>query len=268
MPTFQIPNSKFQIPLRGHGAITEQFRRAISKGRLGSTYLFVGPPGVGKRTFAMWLAQSLLCPSRADERLDPCGECPSCQQVAAGSHPDLELVSKPNDKAFIPVELFIGDREHRMREGLCHDISLKPFCGGRKIAIIDDADYLNEEGANCLLKTLEEPPPASLIVLIGTSEQRQLPTIRSRCQVIRFAALSGEDVAQLLVETGVTQDPQEAERWAQLGAGSIRRAMDLSAPEFTDFREQLLRQFAGSPRSLLGMALEVNAFVEQAGRRR
>ena len=77
-----------------------------------------------------------------------------------------------------------------MREGLCHDIALKPFRGGRKIAIIDDADYLNQEGANCLLKTLEEPPEKSVIILIGTSQQRQLPTIRSRCQIVRFAPLS------------------------------------------------------------------------------
>ena len=73
-----------------------------------------------------------------------------------------------------------------MREGLCHDISLKPYSGRRKVAVIDDADYLNQEGANALLKTLEEPPPKSLLILIGTSEQRQLPTIRSRCRRLRW----------------------------------------------------------------------------------
>ena len=81
--------------------------------------------------------------------MDPCGECPGCVQVAAGTHPDLILVAKPEDKSFLPLELLIGDKEHRMREGLCHDIGLKPFMGGRKVAIIDDADHLNAEGANC-----------------------------------------------------------------------------------------------------------------------
>ncbi len=74
-----------------------------------------------------------------------------------------------------------------MREGLCHDIALKPFMGGRKVAIIDDADDLNEEGANCLLKTLEEPPPHSVLILIGTSAERQLPTIRSRARRFVFS---------------------------------------------------------------------------------
>ena len=122
-----------------------------------------------------------------------------------GTHPDVHLLARPADKAFIPVELFIGDKEHRMREGLCYDISLKPYSGRRKVAIIDDADYFNKEGANCLLKTLEEPPPKSVLILIGTSEQRQLPTIRSRCQVVRFRPLAESDVAEILVEQGLVR---------------------------------------------------------------
>jgi len=102
------------------------------------------------------------------------------------THPDFYIVEKPADKSSIPLALFVGDDDHRMREGLCHDIGLKPFMGGRKVAIIDDADHLNEEGANCLLKTLEEPPPCSVLILIGTSADKQLPTIRSRCQTIRL----------------------------------------------------------------------------------
>jgi DNA polymerase-3 subunit delta' len=246
--------------------IVEQFRRSLAKGRLASTYLFVGPPGVGKRTFAVWLAQALLCPHAADELLEPCETCPSCQQVAAGTHPDLEVVRKPPEKAFIPVELFIGDREHRMREGLCHNISLKPFSGGRKVAIIDDADHLNQEGANCLLKTLEEPPPTSVIILVGTSEQAQLPTIRSRCQIVRFGLLPREEVTRLLLETGITQDPEEAASLAALGAGSVQRAIALADPEVRSFRDQVLQRFASSPGDLLGFAREVNAFVEQAGK--
>ena len=105
-----------------------------------------------------------------------------------------------------------------MREGLCYDIALKPYSGRRKVAIIDDADYLNKEGANCLLKTLEEPPPKSLLILIGTSEQRQLPTIRSRCQIVRFQPLPEQDVAELLLATGACED---AERWP---GGRRRRA--------------------------------------------
>ena len=191
----------------GHEHVFETFRRALQQRRLASTFLFVGPPGIGKWTTALSLAQALLCESTSPDELQACGACPGCQLVAARTHPDLLLIQKPDDKNFIPVESFIGDREHRMREGLCHDIALKPFRGGRKIAIIDDADYLNQEGANCLLKTLEEPPADSLIILIGTSQQRQLPTIRSRCQIIRFGPLTDVQVATLLADTDLLDDP-------------------------------------------------------------
>ena len=147
--------------VHGHEEIIEQLRRAASRGRLASTMLFLGPPGVGKRTLALALAQALLCEANPEEMLQACGACPGCQLVRAGTHPDLEIVGKPEDRNFIPVETFIGDRQHRMQTGLCHNIALKPFRGGRRIAVIDDADHLNEEGANCLLKTLEEPPPVS-----------------------------------------------------------------------------------------------------------
>ena len=126
----------------GHDDVVERFRRALGRGRLASSFLFVGPEGIGKRSFALKLAQALLCRTRPEQAMDPCGECPACVQVAARTHPDLMVVAKPKDKSFLPLELLIGDKEHRMRRGLCHGIALKPFMGGRKIAIIDDADYL------------------------------------------------------------------------------------------------------------------------------
>src|SRR4029078_2428636 len=103
------------------------------------------------------------------------------------------------------------------------NIALKPYSGRRKVAIIDDADYLNKEGANCLLKTLEEPPPDSLLILIGTSEQRQLPTIRSRCQIVRFQPRAEGDVAELLVAHGLCADPAIARAAAAHADGSLER---------------------------------------------
>ena len=223
----------------GHDELVEQFRRALARRRLASSFLFVGPEGIGKRTFALKLAQALLCQARPEEALDPCGSCPACVQVAAQTHPDLEVVAKPKDKSFLPLELLIGDKEHRMRTGLCHSIALKPFMGGRKVAVIDDADYLNAEGANCLLKTLEEPPPRSVLILIGTSAAKQLPTIRSRCQLIRFRALPAEAVAELLVAQQVVDDPAEAGRLARHAEGSVQRAKELADPELWAFRSQL-----------------------------
>jgi DNA polymerase III delta' subunit len=252
--------------IEGHDDNVDRFRRILASGRMASTFLFVGPPGVGKRTFALKLAQALLCETVAEVELAPCGTCPSCQQVAVETHPDLELISKPSEKSFIPVELFIGDRDHRMREGLCHNISLKPFLGGRKIAIIDDADYLNQEGANCLLKTLEEPPPKSVIILIGSSEQTQLPTIRSRCQIVRFRPLPQPVVASLLLACGVSGDSAEAEQLAALGQGSLKRASRFLDSELREFRAEFIVRLAQLPDRAASLATDVGAFTDAAGK--
>jgi DNA polymerase-3 subunit delta' len=250
----------------GHDAIVEHFRRALQRQRLASSFLFVGPAGVVKRTFAIKFAQALLCERHPEERLDPCEACPTCIQVSAGTHPDLDLIGKPEDKSFIPLELLIGDPEHRRREGLCARIALKPYGGGRKIALIDDADFLNAEGANALLKTLEEPPPRSLLILIGTSPAKQLPTIRSRCQLIRFQPLPSEIVARLLIDQGVTASPAEAERLASLSEGSIERAKGLVDPELGNFRRRLFRELEKGTFDGPRLGRSIAQFVESAGK--
>jgi len=257
------------LGIHGHDEIAQRFQKAIASGRLASTFLFVGPGGIGKRSFAVKLAQALLCETNAEAELTPCGSCPACQQVAADSHPDLELIAKPSNKSFLPIELFIGDREHRMRAGLCHDIALKPFCGGRKIAIIDDADFLNQEGANCLLKTLEEPPPNSVIILVGTSEQKQLPTIRSRCQIVRFHPLSSKVIAKLLcaeVDEIDESDQTRLSQIVQLARGSLQRAIQFADGELLDFRNEFVPRLAVLPDGSIGLASDVGAFVDAAGK--
>jgi DNA polymerase-3 subunit delta' len=252
--------------IREHQPIVDAFRRAAARGRLASTFLFVGPPGVGKRTFALKLAQALLCERNPETQLEPCGDCWSCLHLAAGTHPDLELVNKPADKAFIPVATFIGDDEHRNREGLRQRIALKPMRGRRKVAIIDDADYLNQEGANCLLKTLEEPPPRSVIILIGTSVLRQLPTIRSRSQIVRFAPLSNDSVERLLLEKQLVENRADAAELARLSDGSIERALALADPEVREFRASLLESLGAQPLDSVTLAKTVGTFVDAAGK--
>ena len=252
--------------IRGHDAIAERFRQALARGRLASTFLFVGPAGIGKRAFALQLAQGLLCERAAEERLDPCGQCRSCHQVLAGSHPDVELIGKPADKSFIPVELLIGDKEHRMQEGLLYNISRKPYSGRHKVAILDDADYLNKEGANCLLKTLEEPPPKSLLILLGTSEQRQLPTIRSRCQIVRFQPLAESDVAELLLERRLCDDPATARRAAARSGGSLQLAQLWCDERMAEFRGQLLGLLSRGDFDPLAAAKLIGQFADDAGK--
>lgn len=252
--------------IHGHDDVVERFRRAIGRGRLASSFLFVGPSGIGKRSLALKLAQAMLCRTHPEEALDPCGRCAACVQAAAGTHPDLQLVSKPEGKAEMPLELLIGDPEHRGRRGLCHDLSLKPFMGGRKIAVIDDADDLNVEGANSLLKTLEEPPPRSVLILIGTSEAKQLPTIRSRCQSIRFRPLPDEVVAELLVSRGLVEDAAEARRLAGYSGGSIEQALALVDPGLWTFRADLFRWLARPVLETVRTGRAVLDFVEAAGK--
>ena len=252
--------------IRDHDDLVGRFRLCLSRGRLASTFLFVGRGGIGKRTFARKLAQSLFCERVAEAELDPCETCPACVQAVAGTHPDLELIAKPQDRNVIPVELFIGSGERRGREGLCYNIARKPIAGARKVAVIDDADALGVEGANCLLKMLEEPPPRSVLILIGTSVEKQLPTIRSRCQIIRFQPLSYETVAELLLEQGLAADAAEAGRLARYSDGSLQRAAELTEAPLWEFRTRLLSGLAHSPLRSVQLARDVTAFVDEAGK--
>ena len=172
--------------IRGHDRVVESLRESLAQGRLPHAFLFVGPEGIGKRTFARTFARALLCERAADRTLDPCGVCPGCLQVEAGAHPDLLEVRRPEDKHELPIKVI---------RDLCIDLGMKPARGTRKVAIVDDADDLNDEAANAFLKTLEEPPPGSALILIGTSAEVQLDTIVSRCRVVRFEPLSESDLA-------------------------------------------------------------------------
>ncbi len=257
----------------GHDEIVRRFQRAVTQGKIASTFLFLGPPGIGKRMLAEQLATTLQCEKNDPRLMEPCGKCSSCRQAQSREHPDIIRVSKPEDKAFIPVECFIGPKEARRQSGLCAELAQKPVYQKRKIAIIDDADYLNIEGANSLLKTLEEPPGNSILILIGTSAARQLPTIRSRCQIVRFSPLSADIVERILnekreaelratVEIATAAEkkkgksssakipsvkilPQELiPKIAACSGGSVQNALTLADENFWNFRTEFLKKLA------------------------
>jgi DNA polymerase-3 subunit delta' len=264
--------------IEGHDDVVGRFVAAEARGRIAGTYLFIGPEGIGKGTFAKALARSLVCLAPRPG-LVACGACVSCLQAAAGSHPDIDVVEKPEDRATIPLEAFIGDRENRMREGLCWRILLRPALGNRKVAIILDADHLAEEGANCLLKTLEEPPDGAVIILVGTALERQLPTIRSRSQIVRFAPLDTEIVRSVLMAGAIdtpspdapspdTPSPDTAAiaAAAARSGGSIARARLLLDPEIEAFRARLLELLSARPLHGVELSKEVQACVEAAGK--
>ncbi len=253
--------------LIGQDSVKAGFQAAISQSRLGGSYLFIGPPGTGKHTVVELLAKTLLCRLADPKSMAPCGHCEACQQVVAGSHPDIVRVEKPKDKTVIPVDSFIGERDNRMREGFCHDLRIRPLMGGWKVGVIDDADLLNEEGANCLLKTLEEPPSKTIIILIGTSEQRQLPTIRSRCQTVRLGPLSRQDSCRLLRDVhGIQEADERLEEAVEISGGDIHAALRLLQGESGAVRDGLIDLLESPTPDPVAIAKFLDQQVKEAGK--
>jgi DNA polymerase-3 subunit delta' len=240
----------------GHDNLVRSFEQAVGRGRLAHAYLFAGPSGVGKRLFAEELAKTLLCEGRLPDRFEACDQCPACIQVAAGTHPDLFRAARPAEKLEFPIEV--------MRE-LCRGLGMKAARGRGKVAIVDDADDLNEESANCFLKTLEEPPPGSLLLLIARSADRQLATILSRCQVIHFKPLPEELVAQLVIAHEI-EDRSFAQRLARLSNGSPGQALALADPALWQFRRQFIESLVKVPFDSVAVSKTLTQFVEEAGK--
>ena len=251
--------------LLGHTREIDKLRLSAVSSRLAHAYAFVGPSGIGKKRFAFELAKCLLCDRHTDAELISCDRCSSCQQVAADTHPDLLTVSLPEGKSELPIKLFIGEKETRGKEGLCHDLSLKPMSARRRVAIIDDAEWMSDEAANSLLKTLEEPPPNSVLILIATSSDRLLSTIRSRCQVVTFQPLSPTDIQTLLVQEGITADAREAAQVASLCDGSLDAARQLLDPGLRALRDELYKLLAVDPFHSVQTAGRMIESLESAG---
>jgi DNA polymerase III subunit delta' len=248
--------------LRGHTDQIAMLRRSISRNRLAHAYLYAGPSGVGKFRFARIVAQCLLCERHADDELMACDECSPCKQVNAGSHPDLFVIGCPEGKNEIHVDVFKGEKDKR-NEGLIHDLSLRPMAGNRRIAILDDANQMNDTGANVMLKTIEEPPDNSLLILIADNLEAILPTIRSRCQLLRFSALPTDDVAELLLENEVATDPNEAAVAAAMSDGSLRTASQLLNPALRNLRSKLYEALASPKMNPLDVAKTIVEVIDE-----
>jgi len=242
--------------VRGHDRVIQSFDAAWRKGRLGHAYLFVGPVGVGKHTFARELARALLCETRSGT-LQACGKCPGCTLADAGTHPDLALAARPEDKVEFPIEII---------RDLIAQLSLKPARGGRKVAIVDDADDLNAESANAFLKTLEEPPPGSVLILIGgPSPERQFTTIQSRCQLVSFRPLPNAELTKLLREKGIA-DEARLDRLVRVAGGSPGQALALDDESLWEFRKSLLAALEQQPVDAFALGTKWMEHLDDAGK--
>lgn len=241
----------------GHERRLESLRRSLESGRLHHAYVFFGPEGVGKRSVALALAKSLYCEAAKNDFCDACGEC---LKVEHGNHPDVRLLAP------LPGKKEIAIRQVRELE---KEFSLAPFSPKRrKVAIIDPAELMNYPTQNALLKTLEEPPPGTHLVLVSRSLGALLPTILSRCVRQAFGLVPDALIEKLLTERRGF-GAQEARKLAALARGRVGVALRSELAELSDERrrwiEKLLAMIeAGDFRAVTALAEELAAEKERA----
>jgi DNA polymerase-3 subunit delta' len=212
--------------IEGHDRTVGILKRALANDTLAHAYLFSGPDGVGKKLTALTLAAAVNCPDRNDA--GGCGVCPSCIKSASGNHPDVHLLAPDGDEIKID----------QVRQAQA-DFSLKAFEGRIKTLVVERAESMNPAAANAFLKMLEEPPGDALIVLITQTPFGLLPTIRSRCQEIRFMPLPRTALAKLLRER---RGLSETDAWflAALSQGSLGRGLEMDVQQEQNDRGEFL----------------------------
>lgn len=209
---------------------------AMLGGGMPHALLLAGPPGVGKGTLADDVAAGLLCRNE-DPASRPCRECRGCRVLEHGNHPDLHRLGPTGAGLVIPI----GGREERGVRDLVRELSLHPVEGGSRVAIVTAADRMTDDAQSAFLKTLEEPPARTVIILTAVDEERLLPTIRSRCVRLRLGPVARPDVERILVEAGLVDAPLAA-RLARLSAGRPGDAMAFArAPESLAIRGEVAR---------------------------
>lgn len=223
------------------GAVT-LLKLAIERDRLPHAMLFTGPKGVGRFLTAATVAKALNCLGGLTG--DACDQCLPCRKIEKGLHPDVHLLTP--EGATIKID--------QIRE-LIHETTLRPYEGRRKVFLVDQAETMTEQGQNALLKTLEEPPGAPVLILITPQAGALLPTVVSRCREVRFHPLPERLIATKLREEGC--DRSEAHWIASMAGGSLGRAQELRGQSLHEARELVVETFSqltGKTPSLLDFA--------------
>ncbi|HSO73957.1 MAG TPA: DNA polymerase III subunit delta', partial [Blastocatellia bacterium] len=233
MPTFFMPFSS----LVGNERIKQSLRRAVVEDRIRQSLIMAGPDGVGKRQFALALAQAVNCEKPVDG--DACGECPSCRKIERNEHPDVKTILReikdPDSKKEATSQFIkIG----QMRQ-MSTEAQFRPYVGRRRVFLIDEAEWLREDSQSAILKTLEEPPETTLLILITSKPYALLETIRSRCLMVSFAPLTVSEIESYLKLTG-KHSVDESAMIARLARGSIGRALGIELETYREKRGRVL----------------------------
>jgi len=217
--------------IEGHEKPISILKRALANKTLAHAYLFSGEEGIGKKMAALALAAAVNCGKAGPE--GGCGVCPSCRKIASLGHPDVHLLVPDGEEIKI-------DQVRQTQA----DLSLKPFEGEKKTLIIDGAESMNAASSNAFLKTLEEPPGDALIILVTAMPQSLLPTIRSRCQEIRFHPLPRRTLAQALMRR---RELSEGDAWflAALAQGSMGRGLSMDVDQEKAARDEVMALWSG-----------------------
>jgi len=218
--------------IRDQEQATATLRRSVASGKVPHAYLFIGPEGVGKRLAGRVLAMALCCERNEP---DPCGACEHCRKISENVHPDVRLLGVPDDKKRIPIDA--------VREA-DRWLAVRPHESRSKILIVDPAEAMTDAAANAILKTLEEPRAGSFIVLLTAAASALLPTVRSRCQIVRFKPLEEKTVAEILVAGGA--EPEIARVAASLSGGSLVRASQHVGEELDALLEIVVEMLSAS----------------------
>ena len=250
----------------GHRSVLDLLARALARDTLLPTLLFVGPEGVGKRRVALTLAQAINCqtrtaavPGRGASPLEACGTCENCQRIERGVHGDV-LVVEPGESGAITID--------QVRD-VVDRASYRPFEGRKRVVVIDEAEMLGPDAQNALLKTLEEPPGASMFVLVSSRPDVLLPTVRSRCPRLRFGRLSAAEVTDTLVhDHGYAE--ADARAAAASADGSIGRALGADSTSVAQARDVASRALqtataSADPKRRLESAKELVAKSKKKG---
>lgn len=222
-------------------------KNAFRQGRLAHAYIFVGPDGIGKMRTALNFAKLLVCEDPRDS--EPCDACASCAKAGSSNHPDIQHVAP--DGSFIRIDA--------IREA-CRRLHLRSFEVSRKVLLIHGGEYLNEESSNALLKTLEEPSPDTVIVLVASSLKSVAPTILSRCQRIVFSLLP-PDVIEGILRDRFHIRGDEALYLAGASAGSLGEALRYHEDKLFERKNALIR-------NALDRDVPVDSFLKMTGQDR